>query len=117
MFAKISEHGLGNAVDISTFRMHDGRVISVADAQDTSASSYTVCASFALLPAAISQLCSVPEQMRLMHLTFTSIADRMAKVEPITFASRQISPSSRAAEFSRYRGIADIVGLAVGSTR
>jgi hypothetical protein len=42
MFAKISEHGHGNAVDISTFSMHDGKVISVADAQDPSASSYTV---------------------------------------------------------------------------
>jgi hypothetical protein len=41
MFAKISEHGHGNAVDISTFSMHDGKVINVADAQDPSASSYT----------------------------------------------------------------------------
>jgi hypothetical protein len=42
MFAKISEHGRGNAVDISTFSMHDGKVINVADAQNPSASSYTI---------------------------------------------------------------------------
>jgi hypothetical protein len=40
MFAKISEHGHGNAVDITTFTMHDGEVVNVADAQDPSASSY-----------------------------------------------------------------------------
>jgi hypothetical protein len=33
MFAKISEHGRGNAVDISTFSMHDGRIIDVAEAK------------------------------------------------------------------------------------
>jgi hypothetical protein len=33
MFVKISEHGRGNAVDISTFSMHDGRIINVADAK------------------------------------------------------------------------------------
>jgi hypothetical protein len=42
MFAKISEHGHGNAVDITTFSMHDGKVVIVADAQDPSSSSYTV---------------------------------------------------------------------------
>lgn len=42
MFAKISEHGRGNAVDISTFSMHDGKVINVADAQNPSSSSYTI---------------------------------------------------------------------------
>jgi hypothetical protein len=42
MFAKISEHGRGNAVDISTFSMHDGKVINVADAQNPSTSSYAI---------------------------------------------------------------------------
>jgi hypothetical protein len=42
MFAKISEHGRGNAVDISTFSMYDGKVINVADAQNPSSSSYTI---------------------------------------------------------------------------
>jgi hypothetical protein len=40
--AKISEHGYGNAVDITTFRMRDGEVVSVADAQNTAAASYSI---------------------------------------------------------------------------
>jgi hypothetical protein len=41
-FAKISEHGKGNAVDISTFSMLDGTVIRVADAQNPNSPSREV---------------------------------------------------------------------------
>jgi hypothetical protein len=40
--AKISEHGYGNAVDITTFRMRNGQVVTVADAQNTAAASYSI---------------------------------------------------------------------------
>jgi hypothetical protein len=40
--AKISEHGYGNAVDISSFHLADGRDILVQDAADTNASSFAV---------------------------------------------------------------------------
>lgn len=40
--AKISEHGRGNAVDITTFTMQNGKIVTVADAQTPSASTYTV---------------------------------------------------------------------------
>ncbi len=40
--AKISEHGYGNAVDISTFSMHGGKVIAVQDALDTTSPSYGI---------------------------------------------------------------------------
>lgn len=38
--AKISEHGFGNAVDITTLRMHDGREIAVQDAINPNAANY-----------------------------------------------------------------------------
>ncbi len=35
-----SEHATGNAVDITTFTLEDGKTIHVADARDLSATSY-----------------------------------------------------------------------------
>jgi hypothetical protein len=40
--AKISEHGRGNAVDITTFTMQNGKILNVADAQSPGASTHTV---------------------------------------------------------------------------
>lgn len=40
--AKISEHGFGNAIDITTLRMHGGKVINVLDAIDPNAESYAI---------------------------------------------------------------------------
>jgi hypothetical protein len=40
--AKLSEHGRGNAVDVTTFSMKDGKVVNVADAPNTTSPSYTV---------------------------------------------------------------------------
>jgi hypothetical protein len=40
--AKISEHGRGNAVDISSISFRDGKVIDVADALDSKSSSYGI---------------------------------------------------------------------------
>jgi hypothetical protein len=40
--SKISEHGFGNAVDITTLSMRDGRVIEVQDAINPNAASYTI---------------------------------------------------------------------------
>jgi hypothetical protein len=38
--SKFSEHATGNAVDITTFTLEDGRIIQVAEAGDLSAASY-----------------------------------------------------------------------------
>ena len=40
--AKVSEHGYGNAVDISDFRMGDGKDIIVKDAIDPNAANYVI---------------------------------------------------------------------------
>jgi hypothetical protein len=40
--AKVSEHGYGNAVDISDFRMGDGNDIIVKDAIDPNAANYAI---------------------------------------------------------------------------
>ncbi len=40
--AKISEHGFGNAIDITTLRMHGGKIINVLDAIDPNAESYAI---------------------------------------------------------------------------
>ena len=40
--AKISEHGFGNAIDITTLRMRGGKVINVLDAIDPNAESYAI---------------------------------------------------------------------------
>ena len=40
--AKISEHGFGNAIDITTLRMHDGKVIEVQEAINPNAASYPI---------------------------------------------------------------------------
>jgi hypothetical protein len=40
--AKTSEHGFGNAIDISTLRMHDGKVLNVQDAANSNSATNAI---------------------------------------------------------------------------